>query len=292
MKPLRITKAQLLIIAVAFALLMAWLNIASYLFFPNVSLLKKHTPETSAFIEYRLREAKMAGKNIEVHRVWVPLRQISPYLQKAVIIAEDDKFWSHEGFDFEAMREALGKDIKRRKFKFGGSTISQQLVKNLYLSPSKSVTRKLKEAILTWRIERSIPKRRILELYLNFAEWGNGVFGAEAAARHYFGKSASALHPEEAARLATVLPNPHRLNPVGESRYVERRSRIIYKIMVRRGIVTPEYELIDEEGHDPANPEKGLTPLIEEEAPPVLSPESGYPRDENTPPDPAENSDK
>ncbi|HAK89281.1 MAG TPA: monofunctional biosynthetic peptidoglycan transglycosylase [Nitrospiraceae bacterium] len=164
---------------------------------------------------------------------------------KAVLIAEDDKFYRHEGFDFEAIQKALEKDIKKKKFKFGGSTISQQLAKNLYLTPSKNPVRKIKEAVLTWRIESTLSKRRILELYLNVAEWGEGIFGIEAAARHYYGKSASALAPEEAARLASVLPNPRKYNPIGTSKYVENRSRIIYDIMVRRGIVIPEYEEIE-----------------------------------------------
>jgi monofunctional biosynthetic peptidoglycan transglycosylase len=161
---------------------------------------------------------------------------------KAVIIAEDDKFWSHNGFDLDAMQKALEKDIEKGKFKFGGSTISQQLAKNLYLTPAKNPVRKLKEAIITWRIEQSLPKRRIIEIYLNVVEWGEGVFGIEAASARYYGKPAALLTAEEAAHLAAVLPNPRRYNPTGSSRYVERRTRIIYRIMVKRGIVIPEYE--------------------------------------------------
>ena len=125
------------------------------------------------------------------------MTRISPYVIKAVLIAEDDKFWSHEGFDFEAIQKAMEKDLKARRFKVGGSTISQQLAKNLYLTPSKNVLRKVKEAILTWRIERNLTKKRIIELYLNLVEWGEGIFGIEAAARHYFGKSAAALGPKK-----------------------------------------------------------------------------------------------
>ncbi|HBH61317.1 MAG TPA: monofunctional biosynthetic peptidoglycan transglycosylase, partial [Nitrospiraceae bacterium] len=165
---------------------------------------------------------------------------------KAVLIAEDDKFYQHEGFDFEAIQKAIEKDIKQKKFKFGGSTISQQLAKNLYLSPSKNPLRKVMEAFLTWRIETTLSKKRILELYLNLVEWGEGIFGIEAASFHYFGKPAADLTPDEAARLASVLPNPRRYNPAGTSRYVEGRSRTIYHIMVKRGIVTEEYELNEE----------------------------------------------
>ena len=159
-----------------------------------------------------------------------------------MIIAEDDHFWSHEGFDFNAMQKALEKDIKKKKFQVGGSTISQQLAKNLYLSPAKVPIRKIKEAILTWRIERQLSKRRIIELYLNVAEWGNGIFGIELAAQTNFGKHAANLTAREAATLAAVLPNPRRYKPNGTSRYVEGQSERIYQIMVRRGIVIPEYD--------------------------------------------------
>ncbi|MCJ7832836.1 MAG: monofunctional biosynthetic peptidoglycan transglycosylase [Deltaproteobacteria bacterium] len=209
---------------------------------PNVSKLKKENPKKTSFMEYREREWQEKGRQIRIRQQWVPLSRISPYLIKAVIIAEDDKFWSHEGFDFEAMQKAMEKDLKARKFKAGGSTISQQLIKNLYLTPAKNPLRKLKEAILTWRIERSLSKKRIIELYLNVVEWGEGIFGIEAAARYYYGKPASALGPEEAARLAVVLPNPRKFNPLGNSRYVAKRADVIHNIMVKRGIVIPAFE--------------------------------------------------
>lgn len=213
------------------------------LFFPDVSSLKKENPGKTAFMEYREREWKREGKNYRIQQKWAPLSRVSPYLIKAVLIAEDDKFWSHEGFDYNAIQKALEKDIKAKKFKLGGSTISQQLAKNLFLSPSKNPVRKIREAILTWRIETVLTKKRILELYLNVAEWADrGIFGIEAASRHYYGKHASELGPEEAARLASVLPNPRKYNPLSDSRYVAHRSDLIYNIMVRRGIVVPEYD--------------------------------------------------
>jgi monofunctional biosynthetic peptidoglycan transglycosylase len=196
-------------------------------------------------------------KNKKITQVWVPLSKISPYAAKAVLIAEDDKFWSHEGFDLEAMQKAIEKDIKLGKLKYGGSTISQQLAKNLFLSPSKNPLRKVKEAILTWRIENNLSKRRILEIYLNVAEWGDGVFGIEAASRHYYGKSAAELTPMEAARLAVVLPNPLKYNPTGTSKYVEKRAEIVYGIMVRRGIVIEEYEDIMKAPPDEPLPDTG-----------------------------------
>jgi len=202
-------------------------------------------------MKYREKVWQEKGVKRKITNIWAPLSRVSPYVMKAVIIAEDDKFWSHEGFDFEAMQKALEKDIKKKKFKAGGSTISQQLAKNLYLSPSKNPIRKLKEAILTWRLERNLSKRRIMELYLNVAEWGDGIYGIEAAARKHYGKSAAGLTAREAAVLAAVIPNPRRYRTDGTSRYVGNQSERIYQIMVRRGIVIPEYDdVISEKDED------------------------------------------
>ena len=221
------------------------LSIGLCFIFPDITKLKKENPGKTSFMKYREKEWQQQGKKIRIRQTWRPLSGISPYLIKAVLIAEDDKFYQHEGFDFEAIQKALEKDIKQKKFKFGGSTISQQLAKNLYLSPSKNPARKLLEAFLTWRIEKTLSKKRILELYLNVAEWGDGIFGIEAASLHYYGKPASPLNPEEAARLASVLPNPRKYNPAGTSAYVEKRSGIIYSIMIKRGIVTEEFDSIN-----------------------------------------------
>jgi monofunctional biosynthetic peptidoglycan transglycosylase len=222
------------------------LPLAYFLLMPDISKLRRENPGKTSFMEYREREWKEKGKKYRIDQVWVPLSGISPYLMKAVLIAEDDKFWKHEGFDYEAIQRAVEKDIKAKKFKLGGSTVSQQLAKNLYLSPSKNPLRKLAEAVITWRMEKVLSKKRILELYLNVVEWGEGIFGAEAASRHYFGKSAAALSAEEAAHLAAVLPNPRKYNPTGEQRYVMSRSNLIYNIMVRRGVVIPEYREVTE----------------------------------------------
>lgn len=212
------------------------------LIYPNISRLNKENPEKTAMMKFREKEWEREGKRYKITQIWVPYSAISPYLVKAVLIAEDDKFWGHEGFDYEAMRKAIERDIKEKKFKFGGSTISQQLAKNLYLSPSKTPIRKIREAVLTWRIERILSKKRILEIYLNVVEWGDkGIFGIEAASRHYYGKPASMLLPEEAARLASVLPNPRRYNPLDNSRYVVRRSSLIYNIMMKRGVIVPDF---------------------------------------------------
>ncbi|MDD5711485.1 MAG: monofunctional biosynthetic peptidoglycan transglycosylase [Smithellaceae bacterium] len=280
------------------------LNVGFYLVYPNVTKLRKENPRKTSFMEYREEQWQDAGKKRRIRQNWVKLSHVSPYMIKAVIIAEDDHFWSHDGFDFEAMQKALEKDLKKKKLKAGGSTISQQLAKNLYLSPSKNPVRKVKEAILTWRIERNLSKRRIMELYLNVAEWGDGLFGVEAAARRYFGKTAADLSAYEAARLAAALPNPIRFSPVGASRFIASRSARIYSIMVRRGIVIPEYDEIlsepEEQPEDllggtllqmPAGETTisgGETPTGEpqppEEAEPKPIPERDSPRGEAAPP--------
>jgi monofunctional biosynthetic peptidoglycan transglycosylase len=222
-------------------------DVGRYFFYPNVAYLKKHNPEKTAFMEYREKTWQQKKLKKKIKKIWVPISEVSPYVMKAVIIAEDSKFWSHEGFDFEAIQKALEKDIKKSKIQAGGSTISQQLAKNLYLSPDKDFIRKLKEAILTWRIENQLSKRRILELYVNVVEWGDGVFGIEAAAQKHYGKHASQLTARQAARLASILPNPRRYKPNSESKYVEDQSERIYQIMVRQGIVIPEYDEVIKE---------------------------------------------
>jgi monofunctional glycosyltransferase len=230
----------------------AALSLTYLLWMPDLSKLKKGTLPKTAFMKYREREWAEKGRKIRIQQIWVSLSKVSPYLVKAVLIAEDDKFWRHEGFDYEAIREAIEKDIRSRKFKFGGSTISQQLARNLYLSPAKNPFRKIAEAVITWRMEKVLPKRRILELYLNGIEWGEGLYGVEAASRHYYGKPSSDLTPREASRLAAVLPNPRRYNPAGNQRYVVNRSNLIYDMMVQRGIVAPEYSEVTGEGDSPS----------------------------------------
>ena len=242
----------------ASSLLLSLLFVAYYSIFPDVARLKKWHPSHTSFMEYRQRQWEQRGERKKFVQTWVSLSQVSPYVIKAVLIAEDDKFWRHEGFDFEALQKALVADLKKRKFRFGGSTISQQLVKNLYLSPVKNPLRKIKEAVITWRLERALSKKRIIELYLNVAEWGDGLFGIEAAARHYYGKAASQLTALEAARLASVLPNPLKYQPTAVSKYVEKRGGAIYRIMVKRGVVIPEYVAIMKDPGE-ATPTEGVS---------------------------------
>ena len=226
--------------AILFLLFIA--DIARYLVYPDVGLLVEKNPAKTAFMESREAEWQRDGlKDKKIKQKWVPLGQVSQNLIKAVLIGEDDKFWHHEGFDYQAIERAIEKNIMAKKFKMGGSTISQQLAKNLYLSPSKNPVRKIKEAILTWRLEKTLSKRRILELYVNVAEWGDGIFGIGQAARHYYGVSAASLTARQASKLAAILPNPILYSPKGSSRYVRNRSNIIYAIMRKRGIVVPDY---------------------------------------------------
>ena len=207
------------------------------MFEPDIAILAKQNPTSTAFMKLTEERWAADGRKAKITRLWSPLGRISPYLVSAVVIAEDDRFFEHEGFDYNAIKEAIERDIKERKAKLGASTISQQLVKNLWLSPSKNPLRKLREAVLTWRLERELSKRRILEIYLNVVEWGDGIFGAEAAARHYFGKSAADLTSEEAARLAVVLPAPRRYDPTSDTRFITARWNAVHDIMVKRGIV-------------------------------------------------------
>ncbi|MGB9824435.1 MAG: monofunctional biosynthetic peptidoglycan transglycosylase [Candidatus Hydrothermia bacterium] len=221
-----------------------------YIFVPpflyDVNSLKNHTPELTALMRHRIESAKKNKKSYKIYKTYVPLSRISPYLVKAVLIAEDDKFYRHEGFDLEGIKIALEKNIKKKKLQYGGSTISQQLAKNLFLGPRKTLIRKIQEAVLTIRIEKKLTKKRILELYLNIAEWGPGIFGAEGASRFYFQKPALNLTPEEAALLASVLPNPLKYNPSNPSRYVKRRAEKILYIMKLRNIIPEEYEKTEE----------------------------------------------
>jgi len=169
---------------------------------------------------------------------WASYGHISPDLKRAVLVAEDDAFWQHEGVDFEQLQESIETDWARGKFSRGGSTITQQLAKNLYLSPSKNPLRKLRELILARRLEAELKKARILELYLNVIEWGDGVYGVESAARTYFRKSAAELSPQEAALLAAAIINPRLLSPAHPTARLLRRQQLILRRM--GGIVPPQ----------------------------------------------------
>lgn len=217
--------------AVAFAFL-AYV----YLTLPDVAPLSTVNPPTTAFIE--LRSAESRGRGVEPRRVqrWVPYNRIAGSLKRAVLAAEDDSFWQHDGIDVKQIRESLERDLQKGKLLRGGSTITQQLAKNLYLSPSKDPVRKLRELMIARRLEATLTKTRIFEIYLNVIEWGDGVYGAEAASRTYFHKPASALSQDEAALLAACIVNPRIMNPAHQTPGLLRRQKLI---LGRMGIVTP-----------------------------------------------------
>jgi monofunctional biosynthetic peptidoglycan transglycosylase len=179
-----------------------------YTTLPDVSLLKKNNPKTSALMQLREVEYRKKGIWAPRQQIWVPYAAISEHLKKSILVSEDASFFSHKGVDVIELKKALKKDWESGKFQRGGSTITMQLAKNLYLNPSKNPVRKAKEIIIAWQLESALTKRRIFEIYLNVVEFGPNVYGAEAGSRHYFGKSAANLDPLEAATLAALLPSP------------------------------------------------------------------------------------
>ena len=183
-------------------------------------------PGSTSFMRMRLAELRATDPKAQLRHQWVPYERISIHLKRAVVAAEDDRFLDHDGFDWEGIERALERNAEEGRITAGGSTISQQLAKNLFLSSSRSWLRKGQEAAITMMIEATWDKRRILEVYLNVAEWGNGVFGAEAAARHYHGRPAASLGPAEAARLAVMLPNPRRYEKSFGPRLAAHAARV------------------------------------------------------------------
>jgi monofunctional biosynthetic peptidoglycan transglycosylase len=179
-------------------------------FYAHVLWWRVYQPTQSVFMEARLQKLREKNPNARLQHQWVPYEKISTQLKRAVVASEDAKFMDHEGFDWEAISKAIEKNEKKGRVVSGASTISQQLAKNLFLSGERSYLRKGQEAVITWMLESTLGKRRILELYLNFAEWGEGVFGAEAAAKYHFGGSAASLSASQAAYLAVILPSPRR----------------------------------------------------------------------------------
>src|SRR5947207_1389377 len=207
-----------------------------YLTLPDVRVLATANPTTTAFMEMRAREAARDGRQLpQVHR-WIPYTRISPHIKRAVLVAEDSGFWEHEGVDVEQIRASFEVNLERGRAVRGASTITQQLAKNLYLSPSRNPIRKLRELIIARRLEAALPKARILELYLNVIEWGDGIYGAEAAARAYFQTSAAALSAPESALLAAAIINPRAMNPAHPSNGLIRRQQLILR---RMGVVSP-----------------------------------------------------
>jgi monofunctional biosynthetic peptidoglycan transglycosylase len=262
-------------------------------------------------MEIRYREARLKGEAPRQEQEWIEYRHISPNLKRAVLVAEDAAFWSHDGLDYDELRKAIEIDWQEGRMVRGASTITQQLAKNLYLSPSKNPLRKLRELIIARRLEAELEKARILEIYLNVIEWGDGVYGAEAAARTYFGVSASALGPTESALLAGAIINPRLLNPANPTKRLRNRQRLI---LARMRVVRPpsetapaltddaaaavseagaEPEAASDEAHGPIDealsdetepkPDEGKEKAPVEEVPPPIE---SHPLPMSTPPDP------
>jgi monofunctional biosynthetic peptidoglycan transglycosylase len=202
-----------------------------YVTLPDVRFLQNANPTTTAFMELREGDARAAGKAPERQHRWVPYNRISEQLKRAVLVAEDDAFWQHDGIDLEQILKAREYNLQQGRVVRGASTITQQLAKNLYLSPSRNYVRKLRELLITRRLEAELSKRRILELYLNVIEWGDGIWGAEAAARAYFRRSAATITAPEAALLAGAIINPRVLNPRRPSARLAARQRLILRRM-------------------------------------------------------------
>jgi monofunctional biosynthetic peptidoglycan transglycosylase len=245
--------------------LLCWV-IYELITFPGISRLRTENPTTTSMIEYRKSEATSEGREPKQFMIWMPIEQISPHLQRAVLAGEDSRFFEHEGFDWEAIEKAWDEAVREGEkearedceaeakaagmsikecanredewipplpnFKRGASTVTQQLSKNLYLSEDRNFLRKGREAVYTYFLERNLSKKRILEVYLNVIEWGDGIYGAEAASRTYFKKSASGLTREEAAYLAAMIPSPLNVfNPQKNPKRLKRRQRVLLKYM-------------------------------------------------------------
>ena len=239
-----------------------------YLTLPDVRPLARVNPTTTAWMQMRARDARAEGKPLRHQQRWVPYSRISRSLQRAVLAAEDAAFFEHEGVDYAELRKAVEEAIEKGEELRGASTLTQQLAKNLYLSPSRDPLRKVRELIITRRLEANLTKTRIFEIYLNVVEWGDGIWGAEAAARAHFGVSASSLTREQAALLAGALINPIRYSPSNPPARLKRRQQIILARMNR---------------YDP--PEPVLVPAAEPVAPAEASPDNTLP---DEPPEPAE----
>jgi monofunctional biosynthetic peptidoglycan transglycosylase len=266
----------------------------------DVRALAKGSPGKTSVMRQREEEARRAGRAPRTQQAYVPLSRISKHLIHAVIASEDQKFFGHEGVDWEAVEKVIEEDRRRFRFARGGSTITQQLAKNLFFTTHRSVARKLREVVVADWLEDDLGKRRILELYLNVIEWGDGVYGAQAAALRYYGKPASALDEVEAAGLAAMIPNPRRINPrVNAGRHARAQRRVLWLMKgagyLRRdigglGAEPPPEEVEEEDDEAPAAEDPGpsppAAPSVEPPAPATAAPDA--PTDDVPPAEPAD----
>ena len=210
-----------------FLLILIALTAVQFWFLVHVWYWAGNNPESTAFMRARLEILQEDNPKARLRQQWVPYQRISSHLKRAIVAAEDAKFVSHNGFDWDGIQKAYEKNLREGEIVAGGSTITQQLAKNLFFSGERTWWRKAQEAVVAVMIETVMSKRRILEIYLNVIEWGDGVFGAEAAARHHYGSSAAGLSAEQAARLASVVPSPRRYGPASDTAYLQRRTQTI-----------------------------------------------------------------
>jgi monofunctional biosynthetic peptidoglycan transglycosylase len=282
---------RVIIAAVAFTLTVLF---AVYATQPDVRPLARQNPETTAFIQLRARQAAASGKPVKLQRRWAPFSRISPNLQRAVLVTEDAAFYSHHGVDVDEFRKSMEVNLDRLSFARGGSTITQQLAKNLYLSPTKDPLRKYRELLIARSLEAALTKQRILELYLNVIEWGDRIYGADAAARAYFGVSAGGLSVEQSALLAGAIANPRVMRPEAPSRRLRARQRMILRRMsygVRPAdaralaeeeetLKAPVDDTPDEREDKPEEkPEPGPVPALPQAPPPRPPSEPSQPSD-------------
>jgi monofunctional biosynthetic peptidoglycan transglycosylase len=266
----RLGRAAAAVAAFAFAI-----PVYVYLTLPDVRPLRRINPASTAFMQMRLREMRARGdETARLHR-WTPYNRISEHLKRAVLVAEDSAFFEHDGIDFEQIQKSLEINFELGRIARGGSTITQQLAKNLYLSPSRNPLRKARELFIARRLEAELSKRRILEIYLNVIEWGEGIWGAEAAARAHFGKSAAALTAPEAALLAAAIINPRVLSPARPSERLRQRQRLILR---RMRYVEPPPAAPDMAPLPEVAPLPGVETLPGEELPPEPPPPIPVPK--------------
>jgi len=248
----------------------------------QVRALATENPGLTGVMRQREKEARAAGRTPRRQQAWVPLSRVSRHLVHAVLSSEDQNFFGHQGIDWDAIEKSVQEDRKKWSFARGGSTITQQLAKNLFFTTHKSPVRKLRELVVAHWLEADLGKRRILELYLNVIEWGDGVYGAEAAAQRYYGKPASALDADEAAGLAAMIPNPRRINPrVDAGRFARAQQRVVW-LMAHAGYLSrsglgaepPPVESADDDEPAPPEPETAVPAAPRETTPvsPVVSP--------------------
>jgi monofunctional biosynthetic peptidoglycan transglycosylase len=203
----------------------------------DVRALARNRPGRTALMRQRVKEAEEAGRKARVVQTWVPLARVSSHLLHAVLASEDQRFLEHSGVDWTALRESVEDNVERGRLWRGGSTLTQQLAKNLFFGTRRTALRKLRELIVTGWLEEDLSKARILALYVNVIEWGDGIYGCEAAARRWYGHSAAELTREEAAGLAAMIPNPHRINPEANPRWLARARGRVLALMERSGYI-------------------------------------------------------